>query len=98
MAKRSKKSGTANRGNPQQGAPAGALDDKIARLKALRLARDAGAPAPGDTFKRAPRRASNPGKTVVLSSDLVERYETLAEDRDRRQHAYDGHLPPDRAR
>ena len=71
MAKRSKKSGTANRGNPQQDAPAGALDDKIARLKALRLARDGGPTAPSDTFKRAPRRASDPGKTVVLSSEAV---------------------------
>src|SRR4051812_19091941 len=68
MAKRSNKSGTANRGEPQQGTPAGAVDDKIARLKALRLARDGGTPLPNATFKRAARRASDPGKNVVLST------------------------------
>src|SRR4051794_20078567 len=98
MTKRSNKSGTANRGEPQQGTPAGAVEDKIARLKTLRLARDGGTPVPNATFKRAPRCASDPGKTVVLSTDVVERYETLVEERDRRQHTYEGYLPPDRAR
>jgi hypothetical protein len=92
MAKSSKKPGSAHRDKPQQATPTAALDHKIARLKALRLARDGSLPPP------PPRNASDRGKTVVLSSDALERYETLAEERNRRQQTYEGHLPPDRAR
>jgi hypothetical protein len=77
----------------EQKARAGALNDKIAGLKALRLARDSALPAA--TVKLTPGNGSLDPKAVTLSPEDLRRYETMSQDRETRE--YVGHLPPDRA-
>jgi hypothetical protein len=74
-----------------------AMDDKTARLRAQRLARDAAAPVRvSEQFKTAPRRRSQPAKKVALSDDVKRLYEEQVQERDERQRKYGAHLPADR--
>lgn len=79
-------------------AQARATDQKTARLKALRLARDAAVPVsePSGKFKAPPRRKSQPAKKVAVSEEAKRQYEEAAGQRENQQRTYGVHLPADK--
>lgn len=79
-----------------------AIADKTARLRALRLARDAAAPeklgktSPAAISKRptATKRAPSTGRIIASSADMARKYEQMIRERDERERDYAQHLDP----
>ena len=75
-----------------------AVDEKTARLKALRLERDAASSSPAEKFQPSPRRQRQPVKKVVIAAEMAQKYEELAQEREVRHRNYGTHLPPDKGK
>jgi membrane-bound lytic murein transglycosylase MltF len=79
-----------------------AIADKTARLRALRLARDAAAPeTPAKTkaaaaakTPTATKRVAASGRVVARTADTALKYEKMIRERDERERDYAQHLDP----
>lgn len=77
-----------------------AIADKTARLRALRLARDAAAPekpvkakaATATNRPTATKQAPASGRVIARSADTALKYETMIRERDERERDYAQHL------
>ena len=77
-----------------------AVADKTARLRALRLARDAAAPekpaktkaAASSKRPTATKTAPATGRIIASSADMAEKYEQMIRERDERERDYAQHL------